>query len=192
MAGDLQLGSPVQPIGKKVATKGQKHDIFRPSYPVPVSGVYDVVDEDGNYLGEQRACHAGREFPPALLPSTQRNLPESEREYGYGYRLAYEAAHLVPASSEGEIQPYGQERQRIFLPEEPVTFSGVYGVVDENGNYLDYQRALVNRPYRARTEYFPPFSHDEPAGAYGYRLQYEAENLHTEPPGPVRPGPKPD
>lgn len=184
MAGDLQLTAPrrpgtPRPTGLRVATDEQRQRIYRPREAVPVSGVYDVVDQDGAYLDYQITCHVGSEFPPSRARRAHRRGRQwtgGPRPVEYGYRLAYEAAHLHPAG-EREDEPTA----RIFRPGEPVPVSGIYGVVDGDGVYLEHQRACVRHRHgedpRARARnVFPPIDGSSP-DAVGYVLHYEAEHL---------------
>lgn len=184
MAGDLQLAAPRRPgsprrTGLRVATDEQRRRVYRPREDVPVSGVYDVVDQDGAYLDYQITCHAGGEFPPSRARRAHRRgrlWTGGPRPVEYGYRLAYEAAHLHPVGEEQAEPP-----AKIFRPGEPVPVSGIYGVVDEDGAYLEHQRACVKHRHgedpRARARnVFPPLAASSPDAA-GYVLQYAAEHL---------------
>jgi hypothetical protein len=183
MAGDIQLARPRIPgtdrsgkrplptrrsaeesAGRSAASERQRRRIYHPNEPVPVSGVYDIVDEDGNYLGSQITCHQDRDFPP-----TQSRRAHKAHEQPYGYRLAYEALHL---------QPPRPRDTTIHLPGETVRISGVYDVVSLSGEYLRHQRACVEaRDGEAGEEHkFPETEGPEP-GSYGYLLAYEAEHL---------------
>lgn len=127
---------------------------------VPASGVYDVVDDDDNYLDHQITCHAGDQFPPA----THEELLKRVGAGSYHYRLAYEAAHLAP--DPGPEWYSGT----IFLPGQEVPVSGVYDVVDKDGNYLDRQRVWVKG--------HDNFGPTDDAEAHGYMLAYAARHLH--------------
>jgi len=122
---------------------------------VPVSGVYDVLDENGNYLERQVTCHVDSSFPPGH----RKGLPRR-------YELAYRAIHLLP---EEATTPYPS---KIYLPGEKVRISGIYNVVDRDGHYLHHQRALIED-----SETFDPL--DDPA--YGYMLAFRARHLHQGP-----------
>lgn len=195
VAGDLQLGSLRGPESKRL--KEDKR-IYVPNGPVPVSGVYDVVDEEGRYLRSQVTCHEGWKFPPSRNPlaleAEERARSDWERRreavdggedeppHGYGYRLAYEAQHLQ-----------SQQRERslvIYRPGDIVPASGVYNVVDLDGEYLQCQRAFVKdtRERRMSLDGDPlerkphRFLETEGLGSieYGYMLAYEAEHLSHE------------
>ena len=55
--------------------------IYRPGQRVPVSGIYNVVDQYGNYAGRQDTCEEGETFPPTRSPSE------------YGYTLYQQTVH---------------------------------------------------------------------------------------------------
>jgi hypothetical protein len=55
--------------------------IYRPGQRVPVSGIYNVVNAYGTYMGRQDTCEEGETFPPTISPSE------------YGYVLAQETIH---------------------------------------------------------------------------------------------------
>lgn len=60
---------------------------------VPTSGIYNVVDLDGEYLLHQRACvHDKGKKNPETFPVAAELEPGT-----YGYRLEYEAEHLSPS-----------------------------------------------------------------------------------------------
>lgn len=128
---------------------------FGPGQEVPVSGVYNVLDENGAYLERQITCHSGNQFPP-----------QGERGGHPQYELAYRAIHLAP---EDEPLPYPPS---IHLPGDTVPISGIYDVVDEKGRYVYYQRALVENH-----DVFDPL--DDPV-AYGYVLAFPARHLRHE------------
>jgi hypothetical protein len=161
VAGDIQLAGLRHPGSKRPSRTVE--GVFRPHEPVPVSGVYDIVDKGGNYLRSQVTCHQGSQFPPTkshfALGADGRGTEEDESHFGY--RLAYEAVHLQRAARLDDT---------IRLPGERVPVSGVYDVVDMHGEYLLHQRACVEG------EVFPVSDVHDP-DAYGYRLQYEAEHL---------------
>lgn len=180
VAGDIQLIRPKLPGSKPVPgpamPEPDKRELHFPHTPVPVSGVYDLVDEAGTYLKAQATCHGGGAFPPSKNPealeaqraaraaweATPTTDRSEKKPFGYGYRLAYEAIHLQAPPSAGD--------ETIHRPGERVRASGVYNVVDWNGRYLQHQRACV------AGEKFPTTEgpdHD----AYGYVLEYEAEHL---------------
>jgi len=129
---------------------------YKPGERVPVSGVYNVLDESGRYLKRQVTCHVDSSFPPGHKKDTPRR-----------YELAYRAIHLVP--EEGDV-PYPAE---IYLPGDTVRISGIYDVVDRDGHFLHYQRALIEDK-----ETFDPL--DDPK-AYGYMLAFRARHLHQGP-----------
>lgn len=182
-AGNAQLELPAR-AREIVGWESGKHDYgpppegrdslwgvrFQPRSRVPRSGVYNVVDSRGNYLRHQITCHEGDQFPPDTyeeLVKKVRDLDpqaaaarEEEGEPFYGFELAYEAKHLAEAPS---------YPSRIFLPGEDVPVSGVYNVVDRDGNYLFHQRAWV----KGHDEFGPT---KDPAG-HGYVLAYPAEHL---------------
>lgn len=54
--------------------------IYRPGQRVPVSGIYNVVNAYGTYMGYQRTCVVGEPFPPVVYPA-------------YGYVLAQQTVH---------------------------------------------------------------------------------------------------
>ena len=54
--------------------------MYRPGNTVPTSGIYNVVDVYGSYLGYQRTCVKGEPFPP--LTSS-----------GYGFTLYLATYH---------------------------------------------------------------------------------------------------
>jgi hypothetical protein len=190
MAGDLQLTPPrkpgtPRPIGRRVATAEQRERIFEPTETVPVSGVYDVVDRHGDCLGFQITCHADEEFPPTRAVKAHTSPPPRDEEIrvAYGYKLAYEAAHLQGGAPPPETSRHAG---RIFRPGDPVPVSGIYGVVDETGTYLHHQRACIEhrhaddrKPTDESPEHrhvFPPIAGSNP-DAVGYVLQYEARHL---------------
>lgn len=174
-AGDLQLGrrpegAPTRSRGRRVATAEQRRTIYAPPEIAPVSGVYNVVDELGNYLGLQVTCHAGRGFPP--LPGEEIIYDGQPPRQVAGYSLAYEAAHLV-----GGPEPEAASTA-IYRPGELVPHSGIYGVVDRHGTYLRHQRACVCEHHKAESERerFPSLDYAGP-DAYGYVLQFRADHL---------------
>lgn len=125
---------------------------YRPGTPAPASGVYNVLDEAGNYLEVQITSHEGKPLPPP---------PEGKGPWQY--ELAYKAIHLTPTD---EPIPYPPE---IHRSGEAVPVSGLYNVVDAQGRYLFHQRALVER-----TDKFPPL--EDPL-AEGYTLAFPAKHL---------------
>ncbi|HEY7456644.1 MAG TPA: hypothetical protein VH703_05155 [Solirubrobacterales bacterium] len=168
VAGDIQLVTPSllskrRQVGTAKATERERRTLYRPRDRVPVSGVYDIVDIDGRYLGSQITCHEGREFPPTQSHFAREADVWAADEPGphYGYKLAYEALHLQP--------PPPRDR-KIYRPGERVKTSAVYDVVDLDGEYLLHQRACVEG------ERFPQTEGPEP-GSYGYRLEYPAKHL---------------
>lgn len=194
VAGDLQLGSLLAP-GSERSTEDKR--IHEPNGPVPVSGVYDVVDEEGRYLRSQVTCHEGWKFPPSRNPlaleAEERARHEWERRresgdgdgdkppYGYGYRLAYEAQHLQ--------SPQRERSPVIYRPGDVVPVSGVYNVVDLDGEHLQCQRAFVKDTRERMSLDGDPlerkphrFLETEGLGSieYGYMLEYEAEHLSHE------------
>jgi hypothetical protein len=158
--GNLQIeSSRVAGLASRASRKGRRrmqrrrrgaaaaYEPHEPGEEVLASGVYDVVDRDGNYLQHQITCHKGDPFPPASHEELLRRAGESAAgEAPYRYELAYEAAHLAP---EDRPPPHPTT---IFLPGERVPVSGVYNVVDRRGNYLSHQRAWVER----KDEFGPP------------------------------------
>jgi hypothetical protein len=158
---DMEGEKEQRPEGVGLEDEGGK-ELHGPHDDVPASGVYNVVDRDGYYLDHQITCHRGSKFPPA----THEELLKKAGVGSYFYELAYEAVHLTL----GERPP--PHPARIYRPGESVPISGVYNVVDGDGNYLFHQRAWVE-------------GHDEfgPTGdpqAYGYVLAYAAKHLHPE------------
>lgn len=124
---------------------------------VPFSGIYNLVDAGGRYLNHQIACHRGTTFPPS------RDRAVHDRPYGY--ELEFKAADL----HRGEIAERHPDRS-IHLPGEIVPVSGVYSVVDADGDDLGHQHALVeDNPF--------PVELDDPR-AHGYILDYQARHLH--------------
>jgi hypothetical protein len=180
MAGDLELARPrvpgtPRPVGRKVATEEQRTHLYEPTDKVPVSGLYDVVNEYGDYLGFQITCHEGDEFPPTRA---KRAHPPSGVKYRY--KLAYEAAHLRRGPEHAAVEDAG----RIFRPGEFVPTSGIYGVVDRSGNNLRHQRACVEHrpgeePQGERRHAFPAIAGLDP-DAFGYVLQLPAEHLRDD------------
>ncbi|MCG8458494.1 MAG: hypothetical protein MI919_19630 [Holophagales bacterium] len=81
-------------------------NIYTPGRRVAYSGIYDVVDKRGKYLGHQKTCAGGDLFPP------MKKIP-----HGYGYVLAERAVHMA----------------RIYLAGQTVESSGVYDLVDKEG-----------------------------------------------------------
>jgi hypothetical protein len=171
-AGNLQLeSSRVASLASRVSRAGKRgmsrkrrgtaaaYEPHEPGEEVPASGVYNVVDRDGNYLKHQITCHKGDPFPPASHEELLRRASGAP----YRYELAYEAVHLAPGE---QLPPHPTT---IFLPGEPVPISGVYNVVDRRGNYLSHQRAWVEK----KDEFGPP---NDSAG-YGYVLAYAAKHL---------------
>lgn len=148
--------------------------LFRPHNKVPVSGIYDIVDEQGNYLESQVTCHAGENFPPTAnrraldaLERFRKAGAQGKAPIGppFGYRLAFEAAHL------DHSPPPQDEDHAIHRPGETVQISGVYNVVDlKTGSYLRHQRTCIG------DREFPATEGPDP-DAYGYRLQHSAEHL---------------
>lgn len=186
VAGDMQLGSPalsnLRRAGRAKATEWERTHLFPPGARAPVSGVYDVVDDDGAYLEGQITCHEGTEFPVTQNKRARARDEQVEEANGrgvtrvrtvhhYGYRLAYEAVHLTPPVPKDEA---------IYLPGDLIPASGVYNVVDLNGMYLLHQRACVHNKVgdKAKRNRFPETGEMEP-GTYGYRLEYEAEHLSS-------------
>lgn len=145
---------------------------YRPGATVPASGIYNVVDRKGVYLEHQITCHYGNRFPPAPHEEILKKFPERREEHEqagpeakdlYEYELAYKAVHLAP-NEEPTYPP------TIYLPGERVPVSGLYNVVDEDGHYRYYQRALVHDG-----DSFAPLN--DPA-AHGYMLAFPAKHLH--------------
>jgi len=175
MAGNLQLRRPEIPLlapqpSKPAPPPAPEHptdrERFKPGAPVRVSGVYDVVDERGRYLEHQITCHKGTRFPPASHEAILRWVAAEAKvpdPGGYEYALAYEAVHLAP----DELPP--PHPPTVHLPGEKVSISGVYNLVDREGNYLLHQRALV--------EEVDEFEVPDDRSAYGYVLAYPAKHL---------------
>lgn len=185
MAGDIQLTPPLlsrwrRRAGRARATQHRREALHKPTEKAPVSGVYDLVDDRGNYLSSQVTCHEGEDFPVTnnhfareldeLCEETDEKGRKTQRiVHHYRYRLAYEALHLGPPPARDET---------IHLPGEVIPTSGVYDVVDLDGTYLLQQRACVHSKTgdpKTRSR-FPETEGPEP-GAYGYRLAYPAEHL---------------
>lgn len=161
-AGSIQLqpfelphsGNEPKPGGRKrERSRGLGGRTFGPGEKVPVSGVYNVLDENGAYLERQITCHSGNQFPP-----------QGKKGVHPQYELAYRAIHLAPTD---EPLPYPPN---IYRPGETVPISGLYDVVDEEGRYVYYQRALVEDH-----DVFDPL--EDPV-AYGYVLAFPARHLH--------------
>ena len=170
MAGNAQLGLPSgarhllrSQRKEKQPSPGQRGwpwgELFDANTEVPASGVYNVVDREGRYLDHQTTCHQGDGFPPA----THEELLRKAGGDRYRYELAYEAVHLA---AEDRPPPHPTT---IYLPGEDVPISGVYNVVDREGNYLFHQRAWV----KDHDEFGPT---KDPA-AHGYVLAYPAKHL---------------
>lgn len=53
---------------------------YRPGETVQTSGIYNVVNIYGSYLGYQRTCVKGEPFPPLTSP-------------GYGFQLYLATSH---------------------------------------------------------------------------------------------------
>jgi hypothetical protein len=158
-AGDLHLGVPHLP-GTQRPPRRRPARVERirgeVGEPVPFSGIYNVVDADGRYLQHQIACHRDTTFPPTSETVTHGRP--------YRYELEAPAVHLHA----GEVA----ERPRdlvVHRPREVVPRSGVYAVVDERGDDLGHQHALVEG------RRFP--ADPEDPRAYGYVLEYEARHL---------------
>lgn len=185
-AGNLQLQRPELPSiplpsvlkrgpGKQKA-EGRREEAaergrHRPGEVAPVSGVYDLVDENGAYLDLQIACHAGKRLPP--VPS-ERTIRRARREMRHDseatvdrdrceYELAYQAIHLAPEDEPLSFPP------TVHLPGDTAPVSGIYDVVDEDGRYVYYQRSLVEG------DEFDPL--EDPV-AHGYTLAFPAKHLH--------------
>jgi hypothetical protein len=185
LAGDIQLKQPKlaqifgSRRGERKATPAQRARLYHVGDEVPVSGVYDLVDEDGDHLGSQITCHEGSNFPATRSAKAHEyDEPYDSRvRPHYRYRLAYEAEHLVPPPPQPE--PPELIDERIHLPGEIVEASGVYNVVDAaNGGYLGFQRACVKSKHgpSGRTNVFPESEGAAP-GTYGYKLEYPAQSL---------------
>lgn len=43
--------------------------MYRPGDTVPTSGIYNVVNMYGSYVGYQRTCVKGEPFPPLTSPA---------------------------------------------------------------------------------------------------------------------------
>lgn len=188
VSGDIQLRQPRLPQilerkrGERKATAAQRSRLYHVGDEVPVSGIYDLVDEDGDYLGSQVTCHEGTSFPA----TRSRKAHEYDEPYDgrvrphFRYRLAYEAEHLVRPPAEPEPpEPSEPIDDRTYLPGETVQTSGVYNVVErESGRYLGFQRACVKSKHgpSGKTNVFPE-SEGAPPGSYGYRLEYPANLL---------------
>lgn len=56
--------------------------VYRPGNTVPVSGIYNVVDAYGRYMGRQITSEGGETFP-ATRPGTAE----------YGFMLAQQTVH---------------------------------------------------------------------------------------------------
>jgi hypothetical protein len=178
VSGDIQLKPPKQlqlRAGKAKATERERQTLWEPTKQAPVSGVYDLVDDYGNYLGSQITCHEGDDFP-VTQSSRARALDEvvvgadgkKNTVHHYRYRLAHEAIHLGP--------PLSPVNETIYRPGEVIPTSGVYNVVDRDGEYLLHQRACIhNRSGPGKTP--NKFPETEDSNAYGYRLEYPAEHL---------------
>lgn len=143
-------GSPSP--GKKEKKRPRRPPTYRPGTLAPASGVYNVLDEAGEYLEVQITSHAGKPLPPP---------PEGKGPWRY--ELAYKAIHLMPTD---EPIPYPPE---IHRSSETVPVSGLYNVVDAQGRYLFHQRALIERSDR-----FPQL--EDPL-AEGYTLAFPAKHL---------------
>jgi hypothetical protein len=57
--------------------------IYRPGQTVPVSGIYNVVDRSGSYMGRQTTEEEGRTFSPARHGTSE-----------YGFVLDRQTEHL--------------------------------------------------------------------------------------------------
>jgi hypothetical protein len=192
VSGDIQLRTPklsrlLPSVGKHKASKQEREKLWEPTEKAPVSGVYDIVDEDGNYLHSQITCHEDEDFP-ATHSHYARELDELLEEKGddgsgtgrivhhYRYRLAYEATHLTQQEPDApQRAPMGN---RIYLPGEIVPTSGIYNVVDRKGRYLRHQRACVHSKIGdvAKENRFPETKGPKP-GTYGYMLDYATKHL---------------
>lgn len=182
VSGDIQLTGPKltslrRLVGRARATRRERERIYTPGERAPVSGVYDVVDEQGGYLRAQITCHEGVAFPYTNSAAARELDEPIERPDGtakryshhFGYRLAYEALHLATPRPRDET---------IYEPGQVVPISGVYNVVGLDGEYLLHQRACVHDKGKRNPEVFPVTEELEP-GTYGYRLEYEAEHLSS-------------
>lgn len=113
--------------------------IYHSNDKVPDSGIYLVVDKDGNWLGHENTYIEGKKFGPF----------NDERAAGYVFRR--KTMFMKP--------------HPVFLPGQPVEVSGIYDVVNENGDWIAHQEAC-----RAG-DVFPPVVHKN---AYGYVLRESA------------------
>jgi hypothetical protein len=57
--------------------------IYRPGQTVPVSGIYNVVDANGTYVGRQITSEEGETFSPARHGTNE-----------YGYVLHVRTTHM--------------------------------------------------------------------------------------------------
>jgi hypothetical protein len=163
-AGDLQLPRRLRKPGtarQTIREEPAESRLHRVGDVAPCSGVYNLVDTSGRYLGHQIAWHRGLRFPP----SRDRALEGRD----YRYELELKAADL----HRGEIGEREQART-IHRPGETVPLSGVYSVVDERGDELGHQHALAE----GRT--FRSLEAEDPR-AHGYVLDYQARHLDDAP-----------
>ncbi len=182
VSGDIQLTGPRVPslrrlVGRARATRRQRERLYERGEEVPVSGVYDLVDEEGDYLNSQITCHEHETFP-ITKSHFARELDElvlgpdgevTDVIHHFRYRLAYEALHLRPLRILDET---------IYEPGDRVPISGIYNVVALDGEYLLHQRACIHDKGKENPETFPEVEGlDE--GSYGFRLEYEAEHLSS-------------
>jgi hypothetical protein len=151
LAGDMQMRIPKIPgasrlrrlapieklLGSAEPTEPEREPVYRPGDTVPASGVYNLVAEDGEYLRSQITCHEGAEFPPTQSHlARERDEPlDGDVRPHYGYRLAYVALHPAPARPRDE---------HVYRPGDVIPASGVYNVVDAEGESMLHQRACVH------------------------------------------------
>ena len=101
---------------------------------VPDSGIYDVIDADGGYLGYQQVCVEGRPFPALHGSGLSGSAVDNPRAAAYVLRK--KCLHLSADTS--------------LWPHERVRVSGIYNVVDEHGAYLLHQKT-----FRAGSRFVP-------------------------------------
>jgi hypothetical protein len=138
-------------VGKSIKTARAGESlpwVYKPGDKVPLSGIYDVVAEDGRFLGYQEALVRER------VKGEDAEFPVFAEDPRAGYAVRKVAVHVHPA--------------KVHFPGDSVPDSGIYDVVGPNGDYQNQQKVCV------QGHGFPPFPSHPRYDGFGYVLHERA------------------
>jgi hypothetical protein len=143
-----RLGSLVAKSIKTAHAGASLPWVYKPGDTVPVSGIYDVVAQDGRFLGHQEALVRER------VKGEYARFPVFPEDSRAGYAVRKVAVHSHPT--------------KVHHPGDEVPDSGIYDVVGPRGDYQNQQKVCV------QGHGFPPFPRHPRYDGFGYVLHERA------------------